>query len=934
MAQNEKIRTPDVVEISDVKVLTSQAHPQISVIAGETYDSVLTKVAAQILSAAQKAAFDNTLTVPSASNPVVLKNDIDTYVPAADLGEVKDSVATFALLPLPFSLIGDTTLASDHLTSLSYTTLLRIGQTVSGAGIPVGAKVQEIVSTTELILDLDATATAADITITFSPTVGDLRGVIADNIIYRWTGLFWDPFITTGTLDHTELVNKDGEAAFVHLTSAEKTSLLALSHVHANDAVLDAITSAGSGAIITVAERAQLPTQDQKDALIGTSGTPNAANRYVTNFDPRLLTIRNPYVTVGPPGSLATYVGIDFRPFTDALAAIFSGSASAVKAIETLPGTFDLGGVSLVWDVQPSGLLLEAWTPGSVVLQFRTFQGGIIATGPGTGPVTIRGFVFEVSDFDTAGIEADRDNMIIEDCTFRVGGTISTNQRGVIVTGSNVTIRRCRFEQLDIGVTVDGNSCRIEECVFDMKTSASSAVLVKATREVTFVDHCKFLTGTVKVEATAANNQITNCFFTDSTSSIDDLGDATRIIENIPQLINQPYNGARKTIGPVGSFADYRSTDQAAFVAAFADPLAKEFEVLAGTYTFTAVVTIPTGMTLKGTDNGFGGVTVTAAGVNPFILSSNSEISGITITGSNESLVSGSGLSGAKVTNCTFNLTAVALVSDWAVSFVGSVDCTVADCKFLGVRGFLELSGNRTNLINNHFANSTATVTTIASSSCHFKDNYFIGTPAPNFGGIKLIVEGNHFLGTLPLKTSTTDSVWQANYPHPNANNETAVDSLKLSLDRFLTPITATASTLLDSGAIAYDDGITASANTVPIALGVILNRSLGYTAGIYWTSPVLSGNVVWRVTAVFRDALGLAIGTSAVATVLSTRTGASTSIEDLATATFTTLQYGLPIGVDPTHVSFTVERVGTDVADTLVGTAYVIEVMAILPRV
>jgi len=55
-------------------------------------------------------------------------------------------------------------------------------------------------------------------------------------------------------------------------------------HKHSNKSVLDAITDAGSGSIITIGERSRLPSQDQKDAL-DNANSPNAANPIATMAD-------------------------------------------------------------------------------------------------------------------------------------------------------------------------------------------------------------------------------------------------------------------------------------------------------------------------------------------------------------------------------------------------------------------------------------------------------------------------------------------------------------------------------------------------------------------------------------------------------------------------------------------------------------------------
>ena len=55
-------------------------------------------------------------------------------------------------------------------------------------------------------------------------------------------------------------------------------------HSHANKAVIDAITAAGSGSVITAGERALLPTSNQKDAMDNASA-PTAGNPFATIAD-------------------------------------------------------------------------------------------------------------------------------------------------------------------------------------------------------------------------------------------------------------------------------------------------------------------------------------------------------------------------------------------------------------------------------------------------------------------------------------------------------------------------------------------------------------------------------------------------------------------------------------------------------------------------
>ena len=54
---NQKVRTEDVVEILDGKILATRAHSALGVTVRENYDSILGKISLQILTPAEKAAF-------------------------------------------------------------------------------------------------------------------------------------------------------------------------------------------------------------------------------------------------------------------------------------------------------------------------------------------------------------------------------------------------------------------------------------------------------------------------------------------------------------------------------------------------------------------------------------------------------------------------------------------------------------------------------------------------------------------------------------------------------------------------------------------------------------------------------------------------------------------------------------------------------------
>jgi len=1053
MAQNEKIRTEDVIEILDGRILTTEGHVEIGVLPRENYSSVMTKIAQRVLTEGQKDAFDASLTTPSALNPVVLKNDLTTYVPQWDLGSIRDSVTYKSELPLPFTAQGTTSDGSRRITNLN--TFLPIGsvmgrgKVVTSTFFPVGTTVVDIVSGTEVqTSDMSTVALPDDVTVgtetmTFSPLVGELRGVIEDRIIYRWTGSEWTPFTRTGTLDHTELLNQNGGSQYQHLTQAQKDTILATSHSHSNKSVLDAIISAGSGHVITTAERAALPTAKQKEALAGTSGVPSASNPYVTNADPRLNAARNPYVTIGPPGSLATFQGVDFNPFNDAIQAIDIGSASTVKAIEVLAGNYNLGGVSLIWSTQSSSLLMENFTPMTTILSFFNIAWGIQALLTG-GPLILRGFIFELNEEGTSGVFSTREHTIIEDCVFRPGLSAANGQKGIALFGAGSIIRRCKFlksssnEKLQNGITINAPNCRIENCTFDV--GANSGVKIAAGGDYAIVDHCTFLSGHIEVGADVKFTNIVNNrfygvyafkttpklsssgFLTASGSVLDtihitndlvsgscvkfigtlpplvddayyfvrnrtattfqlsrlaggaiitfpgldgnavysgsfslnaaedavtDDGVGTRCLENMPQDINQPFIGRRRTLGPTGTYADYRDNTEVPFLAALNDTNVTEVEVLEGTYTFSSTVTIPAGKSIKGVRGGLktsglisGVIIQGAAGITPFALEDKAGLENLVIRGTNTSLVTGASVSGVNIRGCRFELATVSL-SQYEIEATSPTDWRIDGCTFAGTRGVSLSSSIRTRLINCVFENSAMSLSMSASSKDHIKSNHFYTTAAPVIAGDILLVENNEFLGSLPTKLATTSSIWQGNWPHPSANNDAGVDTLDISLDRYLEPNSegVTRSTGAIAGTIKFDAGVLGVASTLPIAIPAKVDKTKPFTVNIYWTAPAgATGDVVWRVTAVFRDRVSKYIGTSVVSSpsLTSTRTvGSAITEEDLATVTFS--NYGMGTK-DPTHFSITVERMGTLAGDNITVLAvksavHLTEVQVLLPR-
>lgn len=77
MTDNIKIRTEDVSEILDPKIITTSAHSQLDVALGDTYADVLSKIAARSPNLNEKLALDNA-TLPSALNPYITLSELNT----------------------------------------------------------------------------------------------------------------------------------------------------------------------------------------------------------------------------------------------------------------------------------------------------------------------------------------------------------------------------------------------------------------------------------------------------------------------------------------------------------------------------------------------------------------------------------------------------------------------------------------------------------------------------------------------------------------------------------------------------------------------------------------------------------------------------------------------------------------------------------------
>lgn len=886
------VRTVDIVECLDDRIHATQDHSNLDVVTGEIYPSILTKIEALVCDPDQKDALTHALTFPSTTNPVVLKDDIPTYYPIDDLGEFKDAVATLGDLPL------------------------------SGN------------------------------------TLNDMRPVLSINAIYRWDGAAWQPFIRTGTIDHTQLILQNGDTNYLHISLSELSSLIAQSHGHINPTVLAAITSLGSGIVISAAERARLPSADEKDALSGTVyiplTLPSATNKYVTSIDPRLNTVKNPYVTFGLYGTGATFTAAnqyraDITDLEIALAALATGgSVDYISALEILPPdphnatklplpeatVYDFnGGVNwqgIVWS-DPKPLLMEDLASRQSIFKMSTQPAGSNAfwIAAGDGQVVIRGITFQLGATNSLGVLIERDNTIFEDCTFTA--TTGIGAKGIKVNANNCNIRRCIFTgNLTQGIEVVGDGCSIETCRFDFISSAYPAIIVSGNACQT--TSCTISRGQIQVTGTAADALFDKVRMTANTSFVD-AGYNTRWLGGIAQDYQQAYIGRTRTVGPVNSHADFRGTTETPFLAALADPYTTEVEVFEGAYAFASSVTVPAGKSIKTVRKG----AVYITGANCFILNSSTKLHNLLLTFTGASGITAASATDVEIKDCVLTMNGPDVVTNYAINASDVSDFRVTGCQFAGTRGIKLINDTRSKITHNTFSSSVySTVTDATTADLYYADNGEEGSVCL-LAGSRAIVRGNQFLGSLPTKLGTTNSLWVGNYP-TTANNTNGIDTIILSTSDLLQPVTTTGadkSSFLGTASIAFSEIDTPTAVTLPILIGARLDRTQGYTITLTWTAAVFSGTVKWEATTVFRECGSLVsdLGTPNVKTVLSPRTHFTVKQEETCSFTFTSANYGYGGGIDPTHVAIMIRRLADDVTDTLPGEAYLTEVAITLAR-
>lgn len=1142
MADNARLVTEDFVSLLDAKVLASHDHQKLSVLAGESYNDILTAIEKQMPSPQQKAAIDMTLSPASAINPVVLVKDIPHYYTQEDMGDIKDTVPTIGNLPPTGNEEGDMRAVLNPPTiwrwdgtqwtlflttgTLSHTSLIGNDSSLLPTNptskplntLNADSSYQHITETIELtlqtqthyhtflvttgtiasgsttisalastagisVLTTTGTVTSGSSTITMLSTAGISTGqlVVGNNIpsgssvVSVGSASIEMDYVATGSGSESIIftylvvgnyIPSGTYAASVGLNnlvmSAAATGSGTETIYLSQKNILDAVTSSGSGIIITDDERSRIPTVDEKKAFQGditwpppvtpsSAYPPTGINRFVTNVDPRLNTVTNPYITVGQPVIApelgALFVGNDIRPFQQAFTLAASGK---IRAIEVFPATYPisdpiLGGQSkpypmnagdvvngnplnpildpLVWSetetpvatpplpwtipttvasiasfhgsFTPSlgyptiaqypdlasgyyfaadsigtvdsviyhpcawavydgsswikvdntgrngGLLFECITPGGATLLFQSGQDAIQLFG--NQPVTIRGFVIDLDVINTNGILANCP-VLIENCTFT---TTATSQHVAIrLNHAGSTVRNCIFENtFENAIIVTGNNCTVTDCKFNLANSSLSALHVVDGVDSFIAANNVFSVGGVTI-GEASDVQFTKNWFTVN-APMTDGGVNTRWLMNQTLEFGQPFIGGCKSVGPLGSYADYRGNTDAVFAAALSDPYATEISVLespAGGYVFSSTVLVGTGKSIRSANRSESLNMIYTNGVPAFELSPDTVLDGFSFTGTTAtSQVRLNGSDRSKILHCTFNPT-----SGFGILGSGTNSANINECTFTGSNG-LGLSTCSGMQIEENFFQANAvsfeSAATLIDSS--IISNVFGGATAGiNIGGHRLVVKENDFKLGAPTKLGTIDSVWQGNYPgvtppspwtnplpQASANNNTGVDWLKIDLARLLEPLPlggVTNTPFLGGMAFAFSDDVRGAVSSLPIFLTAKIDMARPYSLGLSWTSNAFSGSAEWIATVTFRDQTNLIIGTPQFIKISSLRTQLIVQNEE-----FTNIQFPVVYGLatQPTHVSVSIGRLAQDPLDTLPSDAYLINAVLILPR-
>ena len=169
------------------------------------------------------------------------------------------------------------------------------------------------------------------------------------NLTFRWSGSTYveiSKSLALGTTSSTAHRGDHGVAAYNH---SQETG-----NPHGTKPSELSSLGTGWGTLLESDSNDRLPTSDQKAALTGTSGTPGAGNKYVTNADERLPTVNQKAALVGTSGTPSA--SNPFVTTTDPRLAGGGGDGTTDALVRAWASFF-----SVFSEEQPTGQTTRQW---------------------------------------------------------------------------------------------------------------------------------------------------------------------------------------------------------------------------------------------------------------------------------------------------------------------------------------------------------------------------------------------------------------------------------------------------------------------------------------------------------------------------------------------------------------------------------------------
>jgi hypothetical protein len=230
-----------------------------------------------------------------------------------------------------------------------------------------------------------------------------------------------------------------------------------------------------------------------------------------------------------------------------------------------------------------------------------------------------------------------------------------------------------------------------------------------------------------------------------------------------------------KTIGPIGSGADFEGNDETPFLAAFATvPSNIWFYVKVGTYTFTVPVSVPSGVRLVGSTTQ--STILTSAGA-VLTLGNDCYVSFISLVSSlaGATTIDVSATSNNELKNCIISSSDATGIT---VNVAGADRLSILDCALM----MGNLSGSALTSSNLAYLYVDASGTygvdlDSASGVCIWGSTFYAGMPRV-VSGTNVRVVGNHFNNGVTNTTPVSSVILRANTPTSNNNEDESLTAL------------------------------------------------------------------------------------------------------------------------------------------------------------